>query len=127
MRTTGLAQPSESELQETKQTHRQPPEGRLGSCSCHAPTPYELPALQQSEAVGPGSSSPGLSGPVPTLVTPLLVGGKTGWQDTVGANPAHVSLLSSWQGLRGEQGGQLSWQVGGRHVEGRAEEEGRDS
>lgn len=99
----------------------QAPEGSLEPYSCRAPHPacYRLPALLQPEAVGPGSSSPALSSPVPTPATrPLLVGGRTGWQDAVGASPAHVSLLSSWQGLYGEGEGQLSWQVGGRPCRG---------
>ena len=43
-----------------------------------------------------------------------------------GSRLAHVSPLSSWQGLHGEQGGQLSWQVGGLvMLREKAGEEGR--
>lgn len=42
-----------------------------------------------------------------------------------GSRLAHVSPLSSWQGLHGEQG-QLSWQVGGLvMLREKAGEEGR--
>lgn len=65
-----MTQPCKCELQEAKQASMQAPEGRLESHSCHAPAPYRLPALQQPEAVGPGSSSQALSSPVPTPARP---------------------------------------------------------
>lgn len=73
----------------------QVPEGRLESCSCYAPAPSRLPALQQPGAVGPGSSSPAcppLSPPQPPPHS-WLEGGQDGRMQWVQAQLMFPSSL----------------------------------